>query len=143
MALGALAALPSYGLIVWRARTRLDETLDVLAAHGAAGLTGIVFIGLAAQKSWNGVADGLFYGHAAQLAWQVVAAVAAPAYAFAGTFVILKLIGLVLPLRATEHEEALGMDVVEHGEEAYTSGEGAILVAPEAPMTVEAQLARL
>ena len=38
----------------------------------------------------------------------------------------------MLPLRATEHEEALGMDVVEHGEEAYTSGEGAILVAPEA-----------
>ena len=54
----------------WRARTRLDETLDVLAAHGAAGLTGIVFIGLAAQKSWNGLADGLFYGHAAQLGYQ-------------------------------------------------------------------------
>jgi Amt family ammonium transporter len=144
MALGALAALPSYGLIVWRARTRLDETLDVLAAHGAAGLTGIVFIGLAAQKSWNGLADGLFYGHAAQLGYQLVAVVAAPAYAFAGTFVILKVLGLVLPLRATEHEEALGMDVVEHGEEAYTSGEGAILVAPEAsPVGLEAQLARL
>jgi Amt family ammonium transporter len=143
MVLGALAALPSYGLIVWRARTRLDETLDVLAAHGAAGLTGIVFIGLAAQKSWNGVADGLFYGHAAQLAYQLVAVLATPAYAFIGTFVILKVLGLMLPLRATEHEEALGMDVVEHGEEAYTTGEGAILVAPEAPMTVEAQLARL
>ena len=144
MALGALAALPSYALIVWRARTRLDETLDVLAAHGAAGLTGIVFIGLAAQKSWNGVADGLLYGHPAQLAYQLVAVVATPAYAFAGTFVILKAIGLVLPLRASAHEEALGMDVVEHGEEAYTSGEGAILVAPEAsPVGLEAQLARL
>ena len=94
MALGALAALPSYALIVWRARTRLDETLDVLAAHGAAGLTGIVFIGLVAQKSWNGLADGLLYGHAAQLAYQLAAVVAAPAYAFAGTFVILRAIGL-------------------------------------------------
>src|SRR5205807_4101811 len=45
MALGAIAALPSYALIVWRPRTRLDETLDVLAAHGLAGLTGILFIG--------------------------------------------------------------------------------------------------
>ena len=56
---------------------------------------------------------------------------------------ILKAVGLVLPLRATEREEALGMDVVEHGEEAYTSGEGAILVAPDARVGVEAQLARL
>ena len=42
------------------------------------------------------------------------------------------LIGAVMPLRATEHDEALGMDVVAHGEEAYVSGEGAILVTPEA-----------
>jgi Amt family ammonium transporter len=47
------------------------------------------------------------------------------------TFGILKVIGLVMPLRATENEEALGMDVVAHGEEAYTSGDGAILVVPE------------
>ena len=51
MLLGALAALPSYALIVWRPRTRLDETLDVLAAHGLAGLTGILFIGFFAQLS--------------------------------------------------------------------------------------------
>ena len=45
MALGALAALPSYAIIVWRTRTRVDETLDVLAAHGMAGFFGILFIG--------------------------------------------------------------------------------------------------
>jgi ammonium transporter, Amt family len=49
-----------------------------------------------------------------------------------GTFVLLKLIGLVMPLRMSGREEALGMDVVQHGEEAYTSGEGAILVSSEA-----------
>jgi Amt family ammonium transporter len=131
MLLGALAALPSYAAIVWRPRTRLDETLDVLAAHGLAGLTGIVFIGFFAQRNWNGVSSGLLFGHAGQLGWQAIAALAAPAYAFVGTYVILRLIGLVMPLRATEHEEALGLDVVQHGEEAYTSGEGAILVAGE------------
>jgi Amt family ammonium transporter len=128
LALGALAALPSYAMILWRPRTRLDETLDVLAAHGLAGFTGILFIGFFAQRSWNGVHNGLLFGHPAQLGHQALAALAAPAYAFSATFVLLKLIGVVGALRASTHEEAVGMDVVQHGEEAYTSGEGAILV---------------
>ena len=52
------------------------------------------------------------------------------------TFVLLRLIGLLMPLRATEREEALGMDIVSHGEEAYATGEGAILIAPEADAPV-------
>lgn len=128
MALGALAAVPCYYVIAWRTRTRVDETLDVLAAHGIGGFVGILFIGLVAQQSWNGVADGLFFGNPGQLLDQTLAALAAPAFAFAATFVLLKLIGLVTPLRATPHEESLGMDVVFHGEEAYMSGEGAILI---------------
>jgi Amt family ammonium transporter len=131
MLLGALAALPSYAIIVWRTRTRVDETLDVLAAHGTAGLFGIVFIGFFAEVAWNGVSDGLFYGNAAQLADQVVAALAAPVYAFAATYLLLRLIGIFTPLRATSREEAIGMDVVQHGEEAYATGEGAILVFPD------------
>lgn len=132
MALGAVAALPSYAVIVWRPRTRVDETLDVLGAHGMAGLTGILFIGFVAQLSWNGKSNGLFYGNAAQLGHQALAALAGPAYAFTATFVLLRLIGLLMPLRSSEHEEALGMDVVQHGEEAYATGEGAILVSTEA-----------
>jgi Amt family ammonium transporter len=128
MLLGALAAFPSYAIIAWRTRTRVDETLDVLAAHGTAGLFGILFIGFFAETAWNGVANGLLYGNPAQLGHQALAAVAAPAYAFTVTFVLLKLIGLAMPLRATEHQEAIGMDVTQHGEEAYSRGEGAILV---------------
>ena len=78
MALGVVAALPELRVIVWRPRTRVDETLDVLAAHGIAGFTGILFIGFVAQLAWNGAADGLFYGNAAQLGKQAVAALAAP-----------------------------------------------------------------
>jgi ammonium transporter, Amt family len=130
LGLGALAALPSYAVIVWRPRTRVDETLDVLAAHGIAGFTGILFIGFFAQVSWNGVSNGLVYGNAAQLGHQALAAVATPAYAFGATYVLLRLMALVTPLRATEREEALGMDIVQHGEEAYASGEGAILITP-------------
>jgi Amt family ammonium transporter len=132
MLLGALAALPSYAIIVWRTRTRVDETLDVLAAHGMAGFFGILFIGFFAEAAWNGVSDGLFYGNAAQLGDQALAALAAPVYAFVVTFALLKLIGLVTPLRTSESQEAIGMDVTQHGEEAYLTGEGAILITAEA-----------
>jgi Amt family ammonium transporter len=131
MLLGALGAVPSYYLIVWRTRTRVDETLDVLAAHGTAGFIGILFIGFFAQETWNGVSDGLFYGNAEQLLDQVFAVLAAPTYAFVMTFVLLKAIGAVMPLRATDKEEAMGMDINQHGEEAYATGEGAILLLPE------------
>jgi ammonium transporter, Amt family len=131
--LGAVGTLPSYAVIVWRPRTRVDETLDVLAAHGTAGLTGILFIGLFAQESWNGVADGLFYGDAATLGWQALAAVATPAYAFGMTYVLLRLVGAFMPLRATDAEQAIGMDVTQHGEEAYATGEGALLLEPDGP----------
>ena len=142
MALGFLVALPAYAVIVWRPRTRVDETLDVLAAHGVAGFFGILFIGFFAQASWNGVSDGLVYGNAAQLADQAWAALAAPVYAFVVTYVLLKAIELVAPLRATEREEALGLDVVYHGEEAYPTGEGAILVTPEAGRDGEVPVAQ-
>jgi Amt family ammonium transporter len=131
MVLGFLGAIPCYAVVAWRPRTRVDETLDVLAAHGIAGFTGILFLGLVAQVGWNGVADGLLYGDAGQFWSQVVAAAVTPAYAFIMTFILLKIVGLVMPLRATEHDEAVGMDVVYHGEEAYPTGEGAILVIPE------------
>ena len=109
MALGVVAALPSYAVIMLRPRTRVDETLDVLAAHGVAGFTGHPVhrlrraAGLERRRP-----TALFYGDAAQLGEQALAALAAPAYAFAATFVLLKLIGLFIPLRATEREEALG-----------------------------------
>jgi Amt family ammonium transporter len=129
--LGALAAIPSYLVILWRPRTRLDETLDVLPAHGLAGFTGILFIGFFAQRTWGGASNGLLFGHPALLGWQALAALAAPAYAFGATFVILRAMRLFMSLRVGRHAESIGMDVVQHGEEAYTSGEGAILVRHE------------
>jgi Amt family ammonium transporter len=132
MVLGFAGAVPCYAVIVLRPRTRVDETLDVLAAHGVAGFTGILFIGFFAQQNWNEISDGFVYGHIGQLGDQALAALVAPLYAFVMTFLILKGLSLVMPLRVSEYEEALGMDTVQHGEEAYPTGEGAILVSPEA-----------
>jgi ammonium transporter, Amt family len=141
MALGFAGALPAYAAILYRPRTSVDETLDVLAAHGVAGFTGILFIGFFAQQNWNGISDGLLYGNASQLGDQVLAALAAPVYAFVVTYLLLKVIGALMPLRVSEYEEALGMDTVQHGEEAYPTGEGAILVSPEADMEEELMVA--
>jgi Amt family ammonium transporter len=132
MVLGLVVALPSYAVIVWRPRTRVDETLDVLAAHGIAGMTGILFIGFVAQIGWNDVSDGLLYGGAELLGDQALAALVAPVYAFGATYILLRILGSLMPLRATDRDEAVGMDIVQHGEEAYVTGEGAILVSPEA-----------
>jgi Amt family ammonium transporter len=142
MALGFAGAVPCYAVIMLRPRTRVDETLDVLAAHGVAGFFGILFIGFFAQQNWNEISDGFVYGHIGQLGDQALAALVAPLYAFGMTFLLLKGLSLVMPLRVTEYEEALGMDTVQHGEEAYPTGEGAILVSPEAGMEAEVAVAQ-
>jgi len=132
IALGAIAAFPSYFTLLWRARTRLDDSLDVLAAHGAGGVVGAILTGVFAQKEWSGGASGLLFGNAKQVAIQAAAVLATIVFSGAVTFVLLKLIALIAPLRAQAHEEGIGLDVTQHGEEAYSRGEGAILVLSEA-----------
>jgi Amt family ammonium transporter len=127
LTLGALAAFPSYYALLWRARTRLDDSLDVVAAHGLGGTVGALLTGVLASKAWNGTVDG----GGRQLLIQGGAVLAAMAFSAVGTFVLLKLIALVAPLRVATREEGLGLDVSQHGEEAYATGEGAILVLPE------------
>ena len=131
IALGALAALPSYFVIVFRARTRLDDSLDVFAGHGVGGLTGALLTGVFASKVWNAAGnDGLLAGNPGQLGLQALGAGVSVLYAGAMTFVILKLLGLVVALRPDARTEGVGMDITQHGEEAYSSGEGSILVMP-------------
>jgi Amt family ammonium transporter len=138
--LGAAAAFPSYYALLWRARTRLDDSLDVVAAHGVGGTVGALLTGVLAQKSWNGVADGALFGNPRQLAIQTVAVLAVALYSAGATWGIFKLVALFARVRATAREEGLGLDVTQHGEEAYGSGEGAILVlreggGPELPLS--------
>ena len=141
--LGGVAAFPSYYGLLWRARTRLDDSLDVVAAHGLGGTVGALLTGVLATKVWNGSVDGLAYGNAKQLGIQAAAVLAAIVYSAVGTFVVLKLIALVSPLRASVREEGMGLDQSEHGEEAYASGEGAILVMPDLATSKAAPVAAL
>jgi ammonium transporter, Amt family len=132
MAIGALAAVPSYFLILYRSRTRLDDSLDVFAAHGTGGVVGALLTGVFAQAAWGGT-DGLLFGDPMLVARQAAAIAGAAAYSGVLTFGILKAIALVVPLRMTARQEGVGLDLVEHGEEAYARGDGAVLVLPTTP----------
>jgi len=136
LAMGAVGALPSYFAILWRAHTRLDDSLDVLGAHGIGGISGALLTGVFADARWGGT-NGLLFGHPAQLGIQAVGVLATIVYAAAGTLAVLKVVGLIIPLRDTIRAEGVGMDITHHGEEAYADGEGAVLVLyddPESPV---------
>jgi ammonium transporter, Amt family len=129
--IGAISAVPSYFLIGWRAGTRLDDSLDVFAAHGIGGCTGAILTGVFANSAVNGSADGLLYGNPGQVWIQFVSIAAVFAYSAVLTVVILKGIGAVTQLRPAENLERRGMDIIAHGEEGYASGDGAILLLHE------------
>ena len=103
-----------------RARTRLDDSLDVFACHGAGGMWGTIATGLFASTLINsGGPNGLFYGNPAQLGIQLVAVVIVATFSFVGTYVLLRVINLVMPLRVSPQDEDAGLDLSQHGEEAY------------------------
>ncbi len=126
--LGGIAAVPCYFFLQWRTRTRLDDSLDVFAAHGLSGVTGAIFTGVFADAAVNGSADGLLTGNPGQVGIQAISVIAVFAYCGIMTFLILKGIGLFRPLRPTKKEEGRGMDILNHGEEAYASADGAVLL---------------
>jgi Amt family ammonium transporter len=131
--LGGFAAVPSYFTLQWRAKTSLDDSLDVLAAHGVGGTVGAMLTGVFAEKALNGVADGALFGNPGQLLIQGAAVLAAIVYSGVMSFVLLKLIALFVPLRATSSDEASGLDITMHGEEAYVHADGSGPVIVESP----------
>src|SRR5678815_3662455 len=117
--LGGIAAVPSYLALIIRAKTSLDDSLDVVAAHGVGGTVGAILTGVFADKALNTVFDGALHGNPAQVGIQAAAVATAIVYSGGMSFILLKVISLFMPLRATAADEATGLDVTMHGEEAY------------------------
>ncbi|MGE5759030.1 MAG: ammonia channel protein, partial [Gemmatimonadota bacterium] len=143
---GALCAVVSYFAMQRRSRSGLDDSLDVFSCHGLAGIGGALLTGVFASKAVNpGGADGLLAGHAAQLGIQAVAVLAAAGLAALGTTAIFLVVRAVFGVRAAVRDEIAGLDLAEHGEEAYLGadlggltgpgvslGEGVVLQSPPA-----------
>jgi Amt family ammonium transporter len=119
--IGVVVGLLSNTVANWRhTRTKIDDSLDVFACHGIGGSWGSLATGLFATLAINpNGANGLFYGNPGQLIVQLIAVIVVAIYSFIGSYVILKAIAAVTPLRVTSEEEREGLDVSQHGEHAY------------------------
>ncbi len=118
--IGGVAAPISYYAIRFRQRHNLDESLDVWACHGMGGTWGALATGLFASKVVNDAgADGLFYGNPTQFLIQLVTIGLVIVFAFGMTMLISKVIARFTPLRVSDNEEEVGLDISEHGERAY------------------------
>ncbi|MCX5675315.1 MAG: ammonia channel protein, partial [Planctomycetota bacterium] len=98
-----------------------DDSLDAFGVHGVGGVWGVLATGLWATRAVNPAgADGLFYGSSTLLGAQCLAVVVTAAFAFAGTFGLLTLVNAITPLRVSEHDERVGLDLTQHREAGYT-----------------------
>ena len=118
LVVGLLVGGICYSATLLRERLRIDDALDVFAVHGVGGTFGAIATGVFATAAINAY-PGLIDGNAGQVVTQVVAVGATIAYAVVATFVIVKLVDLVLGLRVGAHEEEVGLDLAVHGEVAY------------------------
>jgi Amt family ammonium transporter len=117
--IGFIAGMISNLVANWRVgRSKVDDTLDVFACHGVGGLWGSIATGVFASAAING-ASGLLFGNVQQFMAQLVAIAAVVPFAFFGSYLLLRTINVFLPLRVSPEEEDSGLDLSQHGEEAY------------------------
>ena len=117
--IGLIGGIISNSVANWRAgRSRIDDALDVFACHGVGGMWGSIATGIFASAAING-ASGLIYGNVHQFLVQLAAIGVVVPFAFFGSYLLLKLVDVFSPLRVSEEAEDAGLDMSEHGEEAY------------------------
>jgi Amt family ammonium transporter len=125
--IGSLTSACCFFAVSIRAKMQFDDSLDTYPVHGVGGTIGAILTGIFATKAVNQIKDasgnvtnlGLLDGNANQLVTQIIGVVATYVFAAAGTFIILKLLSLVMDLRVKPIQEEQGLDINEHGEEGY------------------------
>lgn len=118
--IGAIASILCFYAIRLRRKTRIDDALDVFGVHGVGGTWGAIATGVFCSLAVNPAgANGLFTGNPAQLLKQLVGIGAVGTFAFVGTIVLGKIVNAVVGLRVSEKEEEEGLDISQHGEQAY------------------------
>jgi Amt family ammonium transporter len=117
--IGLAAGGLCYSATLLRERVKVDDALDVFAVHGVGGVFGALATGVLATSAIQPAFSGLIDGNPGQVVTQVVAVGATIAYAVVSTFVIVKVVDLILGIRISAKEEELGIDLAVHGEVAY------------------------
>src|SRR5712672_4151349 len=125
LAIGLIAGVACYLMVTKvKAIFGYDDALDAFGVHGAGGTIGALLTGVFAQQVINpifgaGKAVGGVDGHWGQIGNQLVGILIAWGFALVGTLVLLKIVDLITGLRVTEDQEIEGLDITQHGEEAY------------------------
>ncbi|WP_432708731.1 ammonium transporter [Pedobacter sp.] len=120
--IGAIAAVTSNLVVVWKSKTSLDDTLDVFPCHGVGGIVGMLLTGVFATKTVNAAGvDGLFYGNPEFFITQLKGATIVIIFSFVMSFAIFKVINLIQPIRVSSEEEEEGLDASQHNEK-YLQG---------------------
>jgi len=119
LVIGLIAGGLCYSATLLRARSTVDDALDVFAVHGVGGMFGAVATGVFATSAVQEAYRGLVDANPGQVGIQLLAVGATIAYAVVATFIIVKLVDVVLGIRVPSHQEETGLDLAVHGEAAY------------------------
>lgn len=115
---GVTGAIVSNLMVEWRTKTSIDDTLDVFPCHGVGGMVGMLLTGVFAHHQVNSAVtdNGIFYGETKLFFAHLIALLGVSAFAFLGTFILLKITNFIVPLRVSEEQEKLGLDYALHEE---------------------------
>ncbi len=119
LAIGLVAGGLCYSATLLREQIHVDDALDVFAVHGVGGMFGAIITGVFATTAVNSLGRGAIDGNPGQILVQVAAVGATVAYAVGATFVIVKVVDVILGMRVPARDEEMGLDLAVHGEAAY------------------------
>lgn len=120
LVIGLIAGAMCYGGVLFKAKMKYDDSLDVVGIHGIGGTWGALATGLFATTAVNAAgADGLFYGNPGQLWIQFVSVIATWGYCFTVSYLLFKVVDIIMGIRVTPDQEAQGLDVTQHSEAGY------------------------
>ena len=125
--IGALVSPICYFMMnIIKHKLKIDDALDAFGCHGIGGIWGGIATGLFGQSSINSVAqwDGLVFGETRLFVAQIISILVTAAVAVVGSLICIGIIRIFTKLRVDEKDEALGLDVTQHGEQAYPSFNG-------------------
>lgn len=118
--IGTIAAFISNLAVHLSSRSSLDDTLDVFPCHGLGGIVGMIFTGILASKNVNPAsANGLLYGGVDLFKTHMIALVIVSVFTFVGSYLLYRLVDKIIPMRVSESQEQIGLDISQH-EESYT-----------------------
>jgi len=118
--IGIIGSICSYYVVHWKNKSDIDDTLDVFPCHGVGGIVGMILTGVFAKET------GLIYGQSNLILVQLLAIGVIGLYSYILTYLILKVTNAITPLRVTEYEEEIGLDISQHDESVFNELEQSI-----------------